>query len=307
MSTQRRRISRKGASKTRGRSQRLARARQRGLFAERLEDRRLLTGASFPFHNPIVPTDVSGDYYTTPRDALMVINQLNEYGSRPLDPSARQEGSPWAFVDTDANNMLTPRDALLIINFLNNGEGQGEVVGFRLALLDKNGNPKAQNSMKVGEEARIQVYLQDLRGAAARGVFAAYVDMNYNNPALFDLNSTPSPTGPDDFQNLTTPASFRSAFRANLPYGPNLNSGWPGSFTDDPDGIDGDGLVFPNQLDEVGAIGPTFETGGDEFPFFYVKIIAANPGQLTFQAEQADVLGASDILVYGDANTPPGD
>ena len=55
----------------------------------------------FPFHNPIISTDVTGDLYTTPHDALIIINQLNEYGSHELDPNSADDGDI-SFIDLDS-------------------------------------------------------------------------------------------------------------------------------------------------------------------------------------------------------------
>ncbi|MCO6458141.1 MAG: serine/threonine protein kinase [Pirellulaceae bacterium] len=56
-------------------------------------------------------------------------------------------------------------------------------VGFRLETQDVAGNPVRQ--VQVGEKFRLAVFVQDLRGFEATGVFQAYLDVAYTNPANF--------------------------------------------------------------------------------------------------------------------------
>lgn len=72
-----------------------------------------------PFHNPDDPTDVDGDGHTDPLDALIIINDLNNNGIRPLiDPVPHELGQP-RFYDVNGDGRITPIDALIIINLLN--------------------------------------------------------------------------------------------------------------------------------------------------------------------------------------------
>jgi hypothetical protein len=61
------------------------------------------------------PLDVDSDGQVSPLDALLVINQLNAGGSRPLDVSL----APPPFLDVSGDNYLSPLDALMVINALN--------------------------------------------------------------------------------------------------------------------------------------------------------------------------------------------
>lgn len=65
--------------------------------------------------NELLPVDVSGDGSVAPLDALMVINQLNEFGAGPMPPMPIQ--SP--FFDVTADLIIAPLDALMVINQLN--------------------------------------------------------------------------------------------------------------------------------------------------------------------------------------------
>jgi hypothetical protein len=81
-----------------------------------------------PWWNSAIPTDVDGDGSTTPTDALLIINEINGYGSRSLvhSSAATDAHDPTVMVDVDADKSVTPTDALLVINRLNVGTGEGE-------------------------------------------------------------------------------------------------------------------------------------------------------------------------------------
>ena len=80
--------------------------------------------------------DINGDGLVTPVDALNVINDLNENGSRAVGNGAEGESAAAeARLDVNGDNFISPADALLLINHLNNkaesgeaesGEGEGE-------------------------------------------------------------------------------------------------------------------------------------------------------------------------------------
>lgn len=74
-----------------------------------------------PFQNPRNPMDVDDDGFVYPRDALILVNQLNQKGSHILTPmSAAGEGDGEHFYpDVNGDGLLTPLDALILINFIN--------------------------------------------------------------------------------------------------------------------------------------------------------------------------------------------
>ena len=81
----------------------------------------------FPRTNIALPADTSGDGLVSPRDALIVINYLNTFGSGLLPaPPVVLAG----MIDVSGNGLVSPLDALLVINYLNRqrglGEGEGE-------------------------------------------------------------------------------------------------------------------------------------------------------------------------------------
>jgi hypothetical protein len=88
-------------------------------------------GAEFrgsPWMNAVLPADVDESGSVTPRDALLVINLLNAYGSMNL---LQTELTNLPMIDVNGDQMLSPLDALLVINYLNSngsgGQGEGEL------------------------------------------------------------------------------------------------------------------------------------------------------------------------------------
>jgi RHS repeat-associated protein len=81
------------------------------------------------WHNFRYPEDVDGDGMVTSLDALIVINDINQNGSRALLPrTAEKPGTPF-FLDTTNNGRVVPIDVLLVINSINQqlgSEAQGE-------------------------------------------------------------------------------------------------------------------------------------------------------------------------------------
>ena len=74
------------------------------------------------WHNVAQPLDVNDDLLVTPRDALVLVNDLNRRGARRLAPdqvSRIIHFRPSYLLDVNDDGYLSPRDALLIINRLN--------------------------------------------------------------------------------------------------------------------------------------------------------------------------------------------
>jgi len=78
-----------------------------------------------PWQNQNLRWDVNQDGLITALDVLVVINEINRNGARPLDSSALV---PPPYYDVDGNRSLEALDALIVINFINapppNGEGE---------------------------------------------------------------------------------------------------------------------------------------------------------------------------------------
>jgi VCBS repeat-containing protein len=82
---------------------------------------------SSSYQNPSNRLDVNADGFITAIDALIIINDLNRNGARPLVPGAF---IPPPFLDTDGNNFVNSIDILQVINALNGvGEGEGGLNG----------------------------------------------------------------------------------------------------------------------------------------------------------------------------------
>ena len=71
------------------------------------------------WQNPRLAVDVDNDQQVAPIDALLLINDLNRAGSRPL-PDPPQDGEAPPYLDVNGDGFLSPLDALLVINYLNN-------------------------------------------------------------------------------------------------------------------------------------------------------------------------------------------
>ena len=171
---------------------------RRLLRAEPLEDRVLLAadlGMDLNhWHNYVRATDVNQDGVTSPVDALVVINELNMGGPRNL--ALIDSGSPEGetagrhFLDTNGDNHLTAADALGVIDALN-GEGEhSPQVEFRISLTDTNDQPLPQNAgqsqVLLGDNYRMHVETKSIN-IPPSGVFAAYLDVDFNDAALFDV------------------------------------------------------------------------------------------------------------------------
>ena len=74
----------------------------------------------------------------SPRDALLVIDQLNRAGAMVLP--ARQAHSAEDYVDVSGDGKLTPLDALLVINALNRSRASMAIVAGLSPASDPNGN-----------------------------------------------------------------------------------------------------------------------------------------------------------------------
>ena len=323
MKKQRRHTNRQYNQLARRRSSAARRSTSRGLFAEQLEDRRLLA-SDFPYHNDLAPMDVTQDWNLSPRDALAVINQLNAGGSKSLAP-ANGSNSVDLMVDTNKDNALSPLDALLVVNALNDGEGLDKLVGVSLELQDANGvkiEPvNGALRVKVGDTFRLQILVDDLRTDIVTekgGVFAAAMDVGYNDPSLFSMNGTKV----DDFTDIAAFKSFFTAHKVTFPnplpppqfitktfYSQDFLNQPNQSVTNPPLSLDA--VKVPNELNEVYTFSPnTDPIGADKIRFVYVTLKADNPGTLTFTANESDLLANgknNETLLYGTIPLDPND
>ncbi len=241
------------------------------LWGEQLEARALLAGDTSAdvqiTADMLARCDVDSDGALAPRDALMLVNDLNTYGARALDASPAvalagdtltplgQEG------DVDGDQQLSPRDALVVLNALATAD-PNDKVRVRLAVVDAQGNQLS--SVKVGDTFFVRAFVQDLR-ASASGAFAVYTDITYQSD-LAKVNGA-------------------------IAYSADYASGKSGS------------TATAGLVDEAGAFAGLTPTGADEKLVFTVPFTANAAGTLNFAPDPADTKPAHDILLYG-TNTP---
>ena len=78
--------------------------------------------------------DVDDDLTVSPLDVLVLINDINAFGSRVLAPNAF---TPPPYIDVNGDRRVDPLDVLEVINYLNsskNGEGESSTENAALEL-----------------------------------------------------------------------------------------------------------------------------------------------------------------------------
>lgn len=177
---------------------------RRGLMAERLETRSMLAGDVFisDFWNHVRPNDVNGDGSVSPIDALLVINQLNATGTRQVSgttltsdqlagSSPEGEGEPGvgetAYYDVNNDGYISPLDSLLVINDLNAEGEPGDLLQYRIYVVnvgtkitEQGSPPTSITSIPKGEDYELVVTIQDLRSGAQLGPAAGFLDVFYD-------------------------------------------------------------------------------------------------------------------------------
>ncbi|MCH5378007.1 MAG: Ig-like domain-containing protein, partial [Planctomycetes bacterium] len=239
----------------------------------------------FQWQNPTHSRDVSGDGWLSPRDALMVFNDLLQHGgSRILpDPPVPPETAP-PFLDVTGDGIVSEFDGGLVLDDLNLGGSRqlseprldlpqptpdvsaDPAVRFRLETTDESG--AAMSQFALGETFYLNVYASDLRFLGA-GIFSAYVDVTY------------------DAAGLATAGDFE------------FGSMFPLVHTGD--------RLTAGVLNEVGGVYGSTPGDTDEQLLFRVPFTAASAGAFTFQADAADNLPASEVTLFGVDGALPAD
>jgi VCBS repeat-containing protein len=242
---------------------------RRRLAAETLETRALLAASELlTLHNTARPTDVNADGYTSPVDALYVINELNDGGARALGAGKLlQGGGGRLFYDVNHDQYLSPVDAMLVLNRLNAEGEDDDLVQIRLAATDASGNPI--DTVDRGETFELRVFVQDLTGRDNGGVFAAYLDIEFD-PGLVSVDGGIGAV-------IQGPSYDDNVFAGDL---------------------DTAGL-----MNEFGTFDGTSPLGPNELLLFRVPMTADAAGTVNFVPDPADLTPAHYVLVYG---TPPG-
>ena len=139
------------------------------------------------FHNAKLPSDINADTFTTPQDALLVINFLTRHGMRVVEDMRSlltAEGEDFVataangvfnrYLDSNNDRYVTPMDILQVINRINRqtfsltssavGEGEGELdaSGLTAALSSEDelpigpmlGSPSVQSVIQPGRPDR---------------------------------------------------------------------------------------------------------------------------------------------------------
>jgi hypothetical protein len=241
----------------------------------------------FGWQNPTHPTDISGDGWLSPRDVLMIVNDLRRTGgSRILpNPPVPPETAP-PFLDVNGDGVVSEFDAGLVQQDLQQRGslwlpeprldlpqpvpdlGEDPAVRFRLETTDLAG--AAADQFALGEMFYLNVYVSDLRSESARtGIYSAYVDIFYNAAGL-------TPAG--DFE---------------------FGSGFPFVRTGNRD--------VPGLLDEAGGVRPMDASDGTERLLFRIPFTATQGGSFVFQSDPADHLPASEVTLFDIDGAIPAD
>ncbi len=240
------------------------------------------------YNNPIRQFDVNNDTHVTPLDALIIISDLNNNGSRVLGSGivgddggsffAASDTPPKRFIDVNGDGAVTPLDALTVIHKLN--AAQDEKVRIRTEVTDVNGN--VIETLSPGQDFQVRVFVKDIRlpeNVQGRGVFSAYTDVTFNTTLVMHTID-PAVTGPT----------------ADITYGPD----YPSSHRPEAQII-----ATPGELDDVGAIAGFQELGSGERLLFIApfEVQAGASGLATFGLNPADLVG-SEVLTFDSIDMP---
>lgn len=135
------------------------------------------------WHNPNQPSDVNGDQFVTPLDALAVIDYLNSTNPKQLtDPPPTAQ-----YVDVDSDGFATPIDALMVIDQLNttatSGEGEGAATPAAFVQTVASSNLPAATA---SASTTVQVPPITPRSLPAQPYGSARSDPSASNPVAVD-------------------------------------------------------------------------------------------------------------------------
>lgn len=165
-------------------------SKRRSLRMEALERRDLMAGdIGNVLHNTLIPTDVSGDFVTSPIDVLQVVNALKRQsrGEGEVNSGLSNSLTTQPMVDVNNDGLISPIDALMVINRLKYGEAQGELAKVTVQVLDANNMPISptvgaggisEYAVAPGQKFSIRTRGQDLRPSPT-GIFSVFADINY--------------------------------------------------------------------------------------------------------------------------------
>ena len=226
---------------------------------EPLECRALLASHSgSDWHNLDFPVDVNADGVLSGRDALLVINNLNQNGAHAL--SDRAEGEPGSansattYVDVNADNFLSARDALQVINELTSegehepGHAEGDASGHDHGDPDHEVTDHIHVQMDIYINGELVNIPQDI-GIDDTGI----ISIVHTHAADNRLHSHPvAAATPTDF---TTLGDFFDAWRTN-----------GGNAGNNPDAVFSETEILGNAVDEDHSL-RMFVNGKENFEF----------------------------------------
>ncbi len=127
-----------------------------------------------PWQNPNLPEDVNGLDGVNPIDVLLLINDINQYGTRSLIGSPIQ---PPPYLDVDGDRNIGPLDVLRVINYINSmtsssssgrgGEGEFAAPPIEIASLHPTENPPLRSFATERLETAPTTWIVDRTGSAA--------------------------------------------------------------------------------------------------------------------------------------------
>jgi VCBS repeat-containing protein len=245
------------------------------LAFESLEDRRLLSADFGGWQNLWIPADVNSDGVVTVIDALMIVHDLRQNGTRalasPLSEDGESLGRAFAtgdetpyYPDVNGDGVVSVMDALSIVHHIRLA-GETYVMQFEMVATDLSGTPLA-GPINVGQSFLLNVSVQDTRDplVASRGVYQAYLDVTYDS-------------------SLVTVAGGFS-------HGTSYSDSTSGS------------AATPGLLDEVGGANLTVAPpGAAKFPLFSIPFTATSVGTVSFSGDAAE--GATHNVLMFDLTT----
>ncbi|MBI3836874.1 MAG: hypothetical protein HY288_02925 [Planctomycetia bacterium] len=201
---------------------------------EVLEGRLLLaattSAAISPWHNSLNPLDVNRDNRVTPKDVLLIINDLLAHGTHAVGtqgafatssvvPLAATSSPASSFaVDVNGDGTVSPKDLIMVIN----QQAIPKLVRVFTFATDMAHNHI--NSIAVGQSFLIETDVQDIRSPVSTtpGVFATFDNVTYansiaNGPNLASIaaGTTVSNVNFDPFFVLSRTADFSTPGQIN--------------------------------------------------------------------------------------------
>ena len=158
------------------------------------------------------------------------------------------------------------------------GSDANDVVHLRVDVADENGNSLGNQSLSVGDEFQLNVYVTDLRSAAAnRGIYAAYLDLLYER----GLTAVNVDSGNAEGYDITCGIAY-SQFPSDTC---NIGQVVDASTT----GI----------IDEAGGVQfSQTPLGSEEFHLLSIGMTATSAGVATFTADPANGSPGQDTLTF---------